>query len=58
MNPYGEILTMVKKELVVHVEKCMGTRLRNTKNKGIGGRGTGKLTQDNNGIKLNIIGLP
>ncbi|XP_066599941.1 uncharacterized protein [Prorops nasuta] len=43
--PYGES-TVVKKECVGHVEKRMGTRLRNAKkfNKGIGGKGTGKLT--------------
>ncbi|XP_071575445.1 uncharacterized protein [Temnothorax nylanderi] len=44
-EPYGDTL-VTKKECVGHVEKRMGTRLRNVKkrNKGIGGKGTGKLT--------------
>jgi len=46
INPYGDSLTVQKKECVRHVEKRMGTRLRNAKkaNKGIGGKGEGKLT--------------
>jgi len=38
----------VKKECVSHVEKRMGTRLRNIKksNAGIGGKGAGKLTDE------------
>lgn len=43
---YGEDFVIEKKECVGHVEKRMGTRLRNAKkkNKGIGGKGAGKLT--------------
>ncbi|KAJ8936562.1 hypothetical protein NQ318_017028 [Aromia moschata] len=42
----------MKKECVGHVEKRMGTRLRNANktNKGLGGRGPGKLT-----IKMNSV---
>lgn len=45
-EPYGEGEPVIKKECVGHVEKRMGTRLRNAKksNKGIGGKGAGKLT--------------
>ena len=40
-HPYGEEFQVLKKECVGHVQKRMGTRLRNTKkeHKGIGGRG-------------------
>ncbi|XP_039303732.1 uncharacterized protein LOC120357462 [Solenopsis invicta] len=43
---YGEDFIIQKKECVGHVQKRMGTRLRNAKkkNKGIGGKGAGKLT--------------
>lgn len=43
-NPYDE--EVKKLECVLHVKKRMGTRLRNEKkkHKGIGGKGTGKLT--------------
>lgn len=42
----NKIYVVVKKECVGHVEKRMGTRLRNAKknHKGIGGKGAGKLT--------------
>ncbi|XP_014472349.1 PREDICTED: uncharacterized protein LOC106743225 isoform X2 [Dinoponera quadriceps] len=45
-EPYGNDSPVIKKECVGHVEKRMGTRLRNVKknNKGIGGKGQGKLT--------------
>lgn len=45
-EPYGEDQSVIKKECVGHVEKRMGTRFRNAKknNKGIGGKGAGKLT--------------
>lgn len=46
-TPYGDRLHVLKKECVGHVQKRMGTRLRNAKknNKGIGkGKGAGKLT--------------
>jgi len=44
-EPYKDLL-VTKKECVGHVEKRMGTRLRNVKknNKGMGGKGAGKLT--------------
>lgn len=43
---YGEDHPVKKKECVGHVQKRMGTRLRNAKKKykGIGGKGSGKLT--------------
>jgi len=43
-EPYKDLL-VTKKECVGHVEKRMGTRLRNVKknNKGMGGKGAGKL---------------
>lgn len=48
-NPY-EDLTIIKKECIDHVQKRMGTRLRNLKktNKGLGGKGklTGKLIDE------------
>lgn len=31
INPYGDELTVIKSECVGHVEKRMGTRLRNVK---------------------------
>ena len=45
-DPYGEEVLVSKKECVGHVDKRMGTRLRNAKKskKGIGGKGAGKLT--------------
>jgi len=45
-EPYGHDSPVVKKECVGHVEKRMGTRLRNAikNNKGISGKGAGKLT--------------
>ena len=45
LNPYSDVI-VEKRECVGHVEKRMGTRLRNAKkqNKGIGGKGKGKLT--------------
>lgn len=44
-EPYKDLLVK-KKECVLHVEKRAGTRFRNAKknNKGIGGKGAGKLT--------------
>ena len=46
LNPYGDDFQVGKKECVGHVEKRMGTKLRNVekKNKGIGGNGKGKLS--------------
>ncbi|XP_070528568.1 uncharacterized protein [Cardiocondyla obscurior] len=46
MNPYENEVTITKKECVGHVQKRMGTRLRNAKknHKGLGGKGVGKLT--------------
>lgn len=43
---YGKNYIVEKRECVGHVQKRMGTRLRNAKknNKGIGGKGAGKLT--------------
>lgn len=43
---YGKDFIVEKKECVGHVQKRMGTRLRNAKkkHKGIGGKGSGKLT--------------
>lgn len=45
-KPYGDELLVNKKECIAHVQKRMGSRLRNAKksHKGIGGKGTGKLT--------------
>lgn len=45
MDPYPD-LTVEKRECVGHVQKRMGTRLRAAKkqNKGVGGKGQGKLT--------------
>lgn len=49
-QPYGENITVIKKECVGHVQKRMGPRLRNIKKdkKGLGGRGklTGKLIDE------------
>jgi len=44
-NPYDDLI-IEKKECIGHVQKRMGTRLRDVKkkNKGIGGKGSGKLT--------------
>lgn len=44
-KPYNDI-SVEKKECVMHVEKRAGTRIRNAKknNRGVGGRGPGKLT--------------
>lgn len=44
VNPYGDEVTVVKKEYVGHLEKRMGTRLRNAKknNKEISGKHAGK----------------
>lgn len=46
VNPYDDDPVVEKKECVGHVQKRMGARLRKAKkeNKGIGGRGAGKLT--------------
>lgn len=41
-RPYGDEITVTKKECVGHVEKRMGRRLRQLK--GLGGRGKGRLT--------------
>jgi len=59
INPYGGSLTVQKKECVGHVEKRMGTRLRNAKkaNKGIGGRSEGKLTDKMIGDLTKYYGL-
>lgn len=58
-EPYGEDVVVVKKECVGHVEKRMGTRLRNAKksNKGIGGKGAGKLTDKLIGEMTKYYGL-
>lgn len=46
VNPYGDELTVKKSECVGHVQKRMGTRLRNAqKQHKLGGRGKGTLTQ-------------
>lgn len=49
-KPYGDNVLVQKKECIGHVQKRMGTRLRNIKkaNKGLGGRGklTGKLIDE------------
>ncbi|XP_011343323.1 uncharacterized protein LOC105282795 isoform X2 [Ooceraea biroi] len=42
LNPYGDDCTVIKSECVGHVEKRIGTRLRNIKKEKLGGRG--KLT--------------
>lgn len=46
LDPYDGNPTVIKKECIAHVQKRMGTRLRKAKkdNKGVGGRGAGKLT--------------
>lgn len=46
MNPYNDNPLVEKKECVGHIQKRMGARLRKAKkdNKGIGGKGAGKLT--------------
>ena len=46
-NPYEDV-TVQKKECVGHVQKRMGTRLREVKKKiaGLGGKGSGKLTDN------------
>ena len=56
-NRYEDVVT--KKECVGHVEKRMGTRLRNAKkaNKGIGGKGKGKLTDRSIGELTKFYGL-
>ncbi|XP_066590769.1 uncharacterized protein [Prorops nasuta] len=58
-QPYGEKCVVIKKECVGHVEKRMGTRLRNAKkaNKGIGGKGEGKLTDKVIGELTKYYGL-
>lgn len=58
-NPYGDGYVVKKKECVGHVEKRMGTRLRNVKkaNKGIGGKGAGKLTDKMIGELTTYYGL-
>lgn len=57
-NPYPDE-EVIKKECVGHVEKRMGTRLRNVKknNKGIGGKGRGKLTDKVIGDLTRFYGL-
>lgn len=49
-KPYGEDFLVTKKECIGHVQKRLGTRLRNLKkeNKNVGGRGmlTGKLIDE------------
>ncbi|XP_025074793.1 uncharacterized protein LOC112552839 [Pogonomyrmex barbatus] len=46
-NPYEDKLLVKKKECIAHVQKRMGSRLRNAKklHKDIGGKGAGKLTE-------------
>lgn len=58
-NIYGNDVNVQKKECVGHVEKRMGTRLRNAKkaNKGIGGKGKGKLTDKAIGELTKFYGL-
>lgn len=57
-NPYDDV-TVQKKECVGHVEKRMGTRLRNMKKgtKGLGGKGAGKLTDKAIGELTKYYGL-
>ncbi|KAJ8937979.1 hypothetical protein NQ318_015476 [Aromia moschata] len=52
LDPYNNDPKVMKTECVGHVEKCVGTRLLNAKkiNKGLGGRGPGKLF-----IKINSV---
>lgn len=59
VNSYENEATVVKKECVGHIEKRMETRLRNTKrnNKGIGGKGAGKLTDKMIGELTKYYGL-
>ncbi|XP_017792762.1 PREDICTED: uncharacterized protein LOC108574649 [Habropoda laboriosa] len=47
LNPYDDIIVK-KKECVLHVKKRMGTRLRSARkqHKSIGGKGSGKLTNE------------
>ena len=58
-KPYGDEITVQKKECVGHVEKRMGTRLRQLKKqyKGIGGKGKGKLTDKVIGELTQFYGL-
>jgi len=58
-NPYTGEKRVVKKECVGHVEKRMGSRLRNIKktNKRIGGKGSGKLTDKLIGELTKFYGL-
>nr|XP_012148628.1 PREDICTED: uncharacterized protein LOC105663565 [Megachile rotundata] len=58
-EPYGKNVVVNKKECVGHVEKRMGARLRNAKktNKGIGGKGAGKLTDKVIGELTKYYGL-
>ena len=44
INPYDDDPVVEKKECVGHVQKRMGSRLRKLKKKGLGGRGSGTLT--------------
>ncbi|XP_033355633.1 uncharacterized protein LOC117236621 [Bombus vosnesenskii] len=48
INPYDDDQIVEKKECVGHVQKRIGARLRKAKkdNKGIGGKGPGKLTDE------------
>ncbi|XP_026828856.1 uncharacterized protein LOC113562728, partial [Ooceraea biroi] len=60
VDPYAEDeITVIKKECVGHAEKRMGTRLRNAKkhNKGIVGKGAGKLTDKMIGELTTYYGL-
>ncbi|KYN18944.1 hypothetical protein ALC57_08731 [Trachymyrmex cornetzi] len=59
VNLYGNEATTLKKECVGHVEKRMGTRLRNIKkcNRGIGRKGAGKLTDKMIGELTKYYGL-
>lgn len=59
VNPYGDEATVVKKECVGHVEKRMGTRLRDAKkkNQDIGDEGAGKLTDKVIGELTTYYGL-
>ena len=59
VNPYEGDVIVRKKECVGHIEKRMGPRLRNVKkgNKGIGGKGTGKLTDKLIGELTKYYGL-
>ncbi|CAK9816622.1 hypothetical protein ANTQUA_LOCUS9034 [Anthophora quadrimaculata] len=58
-EPYGTKCPVTKKECVGHVEKRMGSRLRIAKkaNKGIGGKGSGKLTDKVIGQLTRYYGL-